>query len=1748
MITNLEGLLERILLLSSCAGCVVWELLASILVLLSISEGDLSRDAVLQILENSQADAFRTTAVIWRWVVERKDVSVGETRRYNDAPLSEILCLAKRSSVTEPAASTRPSDTSTAEEDELRVYVSEDTMWESLTGHGVDHKRIPRSEWILLQGIASTATKGILQGDLGRLVGQDKRSVPKRTSCLVEKGYITKRTTLVRGTKTSKLWLKFLAPSTSDESNEGREAENDVTLSRQILVENLEPVPWHTRWTGDSIDYKVLATTIMAICKEWNVMRLQDLKSKLCVLGMTWQMKVVSKICRFLNARGTIQYVAAKLNSRIFKDCIRFRREMNARDWSIFLATGKRTAKLSKNAAQEYVEDDASMIGIFKGTRGFGPSHSPSWCIYTPITSLVALFIQESGFDGLTNPQLCAMTIGPSFTRYLAGLTASISTDNIQPSNVMHLSVKSERGRPGKSSSLYYYSMTSSEAHEDGTQRSIHRSVPNAEGYCCSSSESYSFTGLAHRSCIPSRSLTLSDLCQRGLSQQKRRGRPRKIKLEQRPTSPDPTSQELTLAHDPATRGIRRTIIQSMVLEGDVELGDQRVETEHDRETSGMRDLMEPVDMKALEERTTRARGRPRIPDAGQAGRKSLASRSQAANGRQFKCEKCAGTWKNDVGLKYHLEKSQTHCNPSFKPHLISSSKASGFALIKRHALQTTRPTRKNNNTHADDLFADGKSSCVQPIGEKQTNFKGKGVLGLAVSSIRKKHHQKVELAKINEDISILSGQAKLLTAVSVSSPRQVDPFAKPAVRQFAARRHSKSMPEDPEASKSCGRPQQVVFEASEAHPVVSALTPPDSALPAEHVKEPPEKLRIKNPVRHVLMNIITELLYRHSGTLPTGEPLVSLVYEKWKSKHREGDAPSPARIKSTMLQMIREKKIVDQWHAFRAPDGRIGKCQIITIPSVPAFAPETKTLVEKIRQIYPANILPHQMPGHPYKPQSLETAIEEEEESDLVRTHQHDSKPGGRGRRSLAAGVAVLSAPVYAAQIAMKRAVETGELPSFPGKRRRTTEEVTQALEVSQNQQFWPVTDLCPPSSNIQQLPPSTSPGFTMDILFDKDTKSGHGVTRIATPLWDRNSLTHCFERLAGSMQREGWIEESSGFSWATHYRMPTQSPFKAHADRLQSDYFVEKLKLCLDIETEVEYNVQLPTRAHNVFINFHGGDTGIHLQMPMLQWHKPNRRQSITADAAIKADDNAVGSSSVSAVDNEPEPETATLQRSYFLNSDPPRQRTPTSLKRLTLASRILTPLAPEAHEHRLAVERRSDVDDNEIVAAFVVIRSLLGGIDRTIDWGLLAHLFPTIGLQYLRRFWARLRKEQASFMAKATQEFQDSLILAIQADEIAIPNYERPLDYDWMRLIQWAIKHPNQEHLQLPSSRERFNHEFTCKSGIDNSEDWKEKFFHPQSSVYARFEAATLHSGSLTTTEITQILRSEPALSTVDVARSWIRSLCCTSETEYTPQDVKERFSMLSQDTQQRNTAVLKTAIDQLTRERVICKSKRTPFGGRPYRLNESYASVLSKVSHRQKYLDAVAFKESLDKAFQGAGAMRVPYTLSDGAMMALMNLIASERIRIAAAAVPNIPFGFEPGNYESRKYPKSYYHMDLEIQPTHTYLFNDDIDIIRLVRQVGPPREGRTREIPQWIDFFGKLDKQRWADILGAVCFAFNTRGIVSVAGMCEAVAPILDVFEAQLIVSWGLETGLFVRGKEYFDIGLGEWWWLVAQRP
>lgn len=161
------------------------------------------------------------------------------------------------------------------------------------------------------------------------------------------------------------------------------------------------------------------------------------------------------------------------------------------------------------------------------------------------------------------------------------------------------------------------------------------------------------------------------------------------------------------------------------------------------------------------------------------------------------------------------------------------------------------------------------------------------------------------------------------------------------------------------------------------------------------------------------------------------------------------------------------------------------------------------------------------------------------------------------------------------------------------------------------------------------------------------------------------------------------------------------------------------------------------------------------------------------------------------------------------------------------------------------------------------------------------------------------------------------------------------------------------------------------------------------------------------------------------------------------------------------------------------------------------------------------------------------------------MALTNLSAAGRIRLVPTNLPYIPFGFEPGNYESRKYPKSYYHFGLEAVPTEAYLFHEQIDVIRAASTNEPPLSSRCGELPQWVDVFGEPNETRWSEVLGAFCFAMATRGPMNIEGICSALNPVLDRFEARLIVHWGKQTGVLTDFSDGLGSVLGEWWWLVV---
>jgi hypothetical protein len=74
-----------------------------------------------------------------------------------------------------------------------RMFTSQDRTWLAIAGHSVDLQKLPWMEFTLLSIIAAHGSDGILQPNLVKLSGQDKRSVPHRTDMLAKKGYIEKK-------------------------------------------------------------------------------------------------------------------------------------------------------------------------------------------------------------------------------------------------------------------------------------------------------------------------------------------------------------------------------------------------------------------------------------------------------------------------------------------------------------------------------------------------------------------------------------------------------------------------------------------------------------------------------------------------------------------------------------------------------------------------------------------------------------------------------------------------------------------------------------------------------------------------------------------------------------------------------------------------------------------------------------------------------------------------------------------------------------------------------------------------------------------------------------------------------------------------------------------------------------------------------------------------------------------------------------------------------------------------------------------------------------------------------------------------------------------------------------------------------------------------------------------------------------------------------------------------------------------
>ena len=224
---------------------------------------------------------------VWRWFTKHADVWVGRNRDGNSLTLAEAEHRdGSQADGTLPPGPEGSGQTNSSKNG-LRIYTTQDRVWQAIAGHSLDYKRVPRLEFQLLALIAAAGPDGILQPDLRSLSGQDKRSVPKRTDSLAAKGYIQKKpvyakTTLANhgGTKTS------LCIHTRFAKEEAAQAAAAATAAAVTAIEPQQSSsaadgPSSKLFVNDSLVMENFIDTLMPLLEDLKPVAIDDIKQQL---------------------------------------------------------------------------------------------------------------------------------------------------------------------------------------------------------------------------------------------------------------------------------------------------------------------------------------------------------------------------------------------------------------------------------------------------------------------------------------------------------------------------------------------------------------------------------------------------------------------------------------------------------------------------------------------------------------------------------------------------------------------------------------------------------------------------------------------------------------------------------------------------------------------------------------------------------------------------------------------------------------------------------------------------------------------------------------------------------------------------------------------------------------------------------------------------------------------------------------------------------------------------------------------------------------------------------------------------------------------------------------------------------------------------------------------------------------------------------------------------------------------------
>lgn len=466
-------------------------------------------------------------------------------------------------------------------------------------------------------------------------------------------------------------------------------------------------------------------------------------------------------------------------------------------------------------------------------------------------------------------------------------------------------------------------------------------------------------------------------------------------------------------------------------------------------------------------------------------------------------------------------------------------------------------------------------------------------------------------------------------------------------------------------------------------------------------------------------------------------------------------------------------------------------------------------------------------------------------------------------------------------------------------------------------------------------------------------------------------------------------------------------------------------------------------------------------------------------------------------------------------------------------------------------------------KLLYAVIVARTLAGGVSQTVPWPLVDSIFlkegyPNYSQQNFRRRWEWMTKYHRDAVERLQIAFEEAFLEAYENGELPALEVNEIYDYDWPRVVEWALKTVDviSDQTVLPLTKVAFTNSFQLNLFPRTSTRTFESAYRHNYTTYKRSLVINMTEIS---TPLNEKFDSSAHLEDLQLARSWAQAAVSNAQTVNGDPIANSKLRNL-------DDGLLRRAIDGLLEDRVIVPasrgSKAAPVSTRFQPQDKMSVFLRSRPFKTQMFADALAFKRNLDSVFtRPKASLALPQDASDGQIMALNELVAVGRVKVVpqlppidstiGASAPRISvWGMNEGSYEAKKIDRKVYMWDLQLEPSETYVLGLPLQnlINRTTIPLHHPDDAPGRErIPFWVNIHGTFLADRWRRCLMAIVSMCSLEAGVTVSVLQDIMKNVLVTWEIELIVKWLRDIDALEVAPDTGFTGpliVKEWWWTI----